>query len=149
MLYSDQYKKAHIDEPSGKILASEVNGRVRRAYGEITLSAELADGNQIKLCRIPRSATLIDVRVVSADWGTTGAFNLGWKDSDGKEEEMDLDGMFAAQVATDALDANMAGIAEGYNYRFEKEVDVILSATADSTALDGEKISVEVLFVVD
>lgn len=149
MLYSKQFKKAHIDEPSDKILASEVNGRVRRAYGEVVLEGELSDGDKIAMCRIPRSATLIDARVVSADWGSTGSFDLGWADSDGKGEEVEEDGIFDGQLATSAVDEKMAGDAEGYNYRFEKEVDVILEAKADSTALDGEKIQVEVLFVVD
>ena len=149
MNYSDQYKKAHIDEPANKILASEVNGKLRRAYGEITLGAELSNEDKIKFCRIPRSATLIDVRVVSADWGSTGEFDLGWQDSDGKSEEVSADGIIDGQDATSAFDGNMPGTADGYNKRFEKEVDIVMEAKADSTALDGEKISVEVFFVVE
>lgn len=148
--YSNQYNSAFIAQPSEKLEAAEDGGRIRRKYAKFDASSELSAGDVVKFLRLPSGATLMDCRLISPDWGTTGQADLGWQDADGGSSETDADGIFQDQdMNTAAVDANMGGTMPGFNKEFSKAVDVIMTVDAASTALSGNSVEVEVKYVID
>ena len=141
-------------EPSQKIAVEQYNGRVRRAYDEITLSAELALNDTIDLMELPQGATIVDARmVIPVDAGgvPAGQLDLGWTDNG--SDAADQDGLFAGASEADfgagAIDAKMLGTAAGYGKKFSAATLIQGKCVEASAGSSGNKIQVEVFFVVD
>jgi hypothetical protein len=148
--YTNEYSKAFIQRPSELVEAGLTNGRLRQALVTFTAAAELATADDVFLYRLPQGARVMDMRVKSPDWGTTGACNIGWRASVDGVEVADADGFFAAlDCNTAAVDAKLGAIAPGWGKKFASPVDIMLKPTAASTALTGLSIVVQIVFVVD
>ena len=148
MEYSNQYKKAFINEPAGKLFPHERDGRMRRLYCDITLVGDITAANPILLQKLPKGAVISKAKIVG-EAGTAGTLNLGW--SEGLNEIASVDGLFAGLASNAAIseEANIAGSAVGINKRFAGEVNLILSASVDSTGLAGKIFKLELEYVID
>lgn len=146
--YSQEYKKAFVDRPYGAVEASKYNGRLRSIVATYDVVGELATSDDIFLTKLPEGARVLDMRVVSPDWGTTGACNIGWLANG--VDAADADGFFAAlDCNTAAVDAKLSGAIAGWNKKFAAPTDVVLKPTAVSTAMDGNQIVVHISYVID
>ena len=134
-LYGENYTKSNVDVPFTIVDHAEINGRVMSAYDEITLAADLANGDVIYLSKIPAGARVKRVSIVSPDLGTTGALNIGVT-GDATA--------FATAVALTAAVANDYPSLE----KFSAEKQLILTCTAATDVGTGLKIQVSVEFVV-
>lgn len=149
-VYSTQYQSAWVNEPSERLDAGFAGARIYRAYAEFTADGELSSGDVIKMMRLPANARFVDARIISPDWGTTGSCNVGYTDADGGSVNVDVDAFFASlDTNTAAVDSKLAGTAAGFNVKVTKDVDIIITAAADSTALDGLTIGLEIEFVIN
>ena len=146
--FSQEYKKAFVDRPYGKVEASKYNGRLRQIVATYDAVGEIATADDIFLTKLPEGARVMDMRVVSPDWGTTGECNIGWLDNG--VDAADADGFFAElDCNTAAVDAKMSGLLPGWNKKFGAPTDIVLKPTAVSTAMDGEQIVVQIVYVID
>lgn len=148
MEFSNQYTKAYISEPRGKLFPHEKDGRMRRMFADITLAGEITASNPILLQKFPKNAVISKVKLVIPA-GTSGTLDLGW--DAGLSEVADNDGLMAGLDAS-ALISNEANIASGevgINKRFASEVNLILSASVDSVGLTGNLIKIEIEYVID
>lgn len=146
--FSQEYNKAFVARPHGAVEASKYNGRLRNIVATYDVVGEIAVADDIFLAKLPEGARVMDVRVVSPDWGTTGACNVGWLGNG--VDVADADGFFAAlDCNTAAVDAKLSGAAAGWNKKFAAPTDVVLKPTAVSTAMAGEQIVVQIVYVID
>lgn len=84
--------------------ASELNGRVRIAQGNVALAAtDTNDDDIVMLAPVPTHATLVSVRVGSDALGGSCTYNVGFYTNDGVVVDEDA-------LATDVADG--AGVAE-------------------------------------
>lgn len=146
--YSTEFQAAHVDEPSSKLLPGNLNGRVRRLYAEITLSAEISTADVVKFAKLPANSVPLQAKIV-APGGSAGTLNLGWSAGSEGSEAADSDGLVAAMSGASAIDAAMGFSDAGFNKRFAESVDIELSASVNSAGFTGDLVQVEVLYVVD
>jgi len=148
MEYSNQYTKAFITEPAGKLFPHEKDGRMRRMYVDHTLAGEIAAANSVVLMKLPKNAVISKVKLVIPS-GTAGTLNLGW--AAGLNEVADDNGLMAALDSSALIseESNIASGEVGINKRFAGEVNLILSASVDSTGLTGNLIKMEIEYVID
>lgn len=150
ILYGLNAQKRLVDEPSQKIEVNEQGGRMRVAYDEIEVSANLAIDDELLLGKIPAGAKVYDVKVnIPTAFGTTGAADIGWKASAEGGEAEDRDGFIAAQALTSAgaasaQDGNPAGLYK----KFSEAVDVMAKLTAATDGAAG-KLQVVIMYALD
>lgn len=65
-----------LADPAEKIKAQEQYGRMRVSYDKVTLSSELAIGEQLLMGVIPKGAKLYGVKIKHDGLGTTGILKL-------------------------------------------------------------------------
>ncbi len=146
--YSVEYNKAFVVKPYQAVEADKVGGRLRNFVATVQVVGELATADAVFLARLPQGSRVMDVRVVSPDWGATGACNIGWLANG--EDLADADGFFAAlDCNTAAVDAKLAGSAPGWNKKFAAPTDIVLVPTAVSTAMDGQTVVVQITVALD
>jgi hypothetical protein len=147
-LYSNQYSDAYVEVPSSKVNTPDLNGNIKMAYFDFTISAAPADGDVLKLCKLPKGARVLDVEISAPDLGTAGVLNIGWAasaelDSAGSAvEAADADGfMVSVDVNAAAATQNMADASgaavPGYLKKFSAEVDVQIAIATAWTATSG------------
>lgn len=149
VFFSNEYKKAFVDKPSQSIEAGKYNGRIRNLYAECQVgAAELTAADSFIVGVLPEGARVVNCRVVSPDWGTTGEFVLGWKAN--AVDVADADGFLATVDANAAaVNAQMSGLIAGWQKKFSAPTEVELDVIEASTAMAGEVIKVQIEFVVD
>lgn len=146
--YSVEYNKAFVVKPYQALEAGVNGGRLRNFVVEFVADGELATTDVIYLTKLPSGSRVMDMRVVSPDWGTTGACNIGWLANG--VDAADADGFFAAlDCNTAAVDAKLGGALAGFNKKFGADTDIVLVPTAASTALDGLSIVVQIVVAID
>lgn len=146
--YSVDYNKAFIAKPFQLVEAGVNGGRLRNFVATVDVVGELATTDVIYLAKLPEGSRVMDVRVVSPDWGSTGACNIGWLGNG--VDVADADGFFAAlDCNTAAVDAKLGGALPGFNKKFSAPTDIVLVPTAASTAMDGESIVVQITLAID
>jgi len=150
-LYTAEYQDAHVSEPSVKIEVGKNHGRVRRAYASITLAAELAVDDVIKFCKLPAGAYLVDARLIAPHDGTSGIVNVGWEANgvDAADEDGIFIGASEGDLGAAALDAKLLGTAPGYNKKFGAETIISAKCTEVTAASTGDKIQLELFYVLD
>lgn len=139
-LYGAKATKELVNKPSEKIEAVYNRGKVRFLYDEITFSGEVALNDVIKMFEIPENALVKNVRVISPDLGTTGAFKIGWAASEDAAEAADDDGFFTAaslDFVGGAEDQEIANSVAGFLKKFASKVRVQLECTQATDAADG------------
>lgn len=150
-LYSSEYTSALVTVPAGKLAPEDLNGRIRRAYAEFTLGAELADGDIVKMIRLPANAVLIEARFV-APAATSGNLDIGVVDSDESGENDDADYLLNDLDISSAVDDSSFAMssAAGFNAKVSKELDIqILADGAATVGANGDVWKLEVRYVID
>jgi hypothetical protein len=146
--YSVEYNKAFVKKPFEMVEANKFGGRLRNFVATVEVSGELATTDVIFLAKLPSGSRVMGMRVVSPDWGTTGACNIGWLGNG--VDAADADGFFAAlDCNTAAVDANLGGALPGFNKKFSAPTDIVLVPTAVSTAMNGQTIVVQIVLAID
>ena len=137
-------------EPAPKLDVSESYGRVRRAYDEYTIPTgdELGTSAIVQFMKLPKGARIVDARWVGPNI-TAGAANIGWAANG--VDDADADGLFAAAVTamSAAKDLKLTAVATGYNKKFgaETQLQAAISTLTDDGG--GEKVALEVFYIVD
>lgn len=145
-LYTDNFNDAFNVEPF-TALDNDINGaKLCRFYGEYTLLAELADGDLIKLFRLPAGARLVGMRIV-APAATSGVFDIGWSASELGGEVADPNGIASGLDVSSAVDASMSWSIAGHNKEFSESVDIQIEGTTVTNGSIGDTWKLEVLFV--
>lgn len=150
-LYSSEYTSGFVTVPNGKLNPEDLNGRVRRAYAEFTLSAELSSGDIVKMIRLPANANIIDAGF-DCPAATSGTLDIGVADADGSGSNDDDDAIFAALNISSAIDGNtrLDWDSAGHNLKVNKEMDVqILADGVATVGASGDTWKLEVLYVID
>lgn len=151
------YKAALVTSPSARIHQGDWGGKVRYMEDSITLDADAADGDIVKVGRLPAGAKVIAARVFGADLGGTGTLKLGNSVSvDGSASDAADDDSFikAADSSGQAFDvadgasAAMRGAAIQL-VRFTKEVDVELKFNGVTSGATGVIIYTRVSYVLE
>lgn len=138
-LNSTQYDKARVTKPVQKLAQAELNGRKRVAYGDITFAGEVALNDVINMLVLPAGAVILDVRVIMPASGATGLFDV----------KADADLAIAISPKTGAVDVNMPWGAAAHRVKYADEVLVNLECTEATAASTGDKLEIEVEYVVD
>ena len=148
--HTDQYKKTYVDKPAQFIFPHEYNGRIRRIYAHKTLDAELTTNDALFVVKLPKNAVIKSARLVG-EAGTGGVIQLGWAASQSGQEVAVAAGLFGAVSSAAAIDELMdiGAKSVAFNKRFAAEVDIVLTATTNTTGMSGKLVEVELEFVVD
>ena len=78
LVYMDNYNKAYVQRPTVKIAPGEVNGEIKFAYDEITLTAEVANADVLKTSlRVTKGAKIISAGIFVPTALGAGTFALG------------------------------------------------------------------------
>jgi hypothetical protein len=149
--YTTEYDYAFVDDPVTKVDVSKQHGRLRVMYASITLSAELAVDDVIKIGKLPAHARVFGGKAVLPDDGTSGIVNIGWL-SNGTDAA-DPDGLFIGASEVDfgagAIDVDLAGTAAGFGKKFSAETTVQAVCTEASNASSGNTFEFLLYYVVD
>lgn len=127
-------------------------GKMKMAYDTYELSADLAAGDVIKMCRIPKGAKIIDVRMFFDDLDASGGtLDVGWAAGAAGVEAIDADGFGAAVDVTSAGVYSMftsQSTRPGFDKTFAEEVQATVTTNGDTDATSGT-ITLQVFYVVD
>jgi len=137
-------------EPSVMLQPGELYGKVRRAYSEYVGPAgdNLGTSAVVKMFKLPPNSRIVDARWIGPNI-TAGAANVGWLANG--VDLIDADGLFAAADTSMAAakDLKLSALAPGYNKKFTVETEIVASISTQTNDLAGEKIALEVFFVVE
>jgi len=149
-LFSTEYTSAFVTVPNSKLNPEDFNGRVRRAYAEITLGAELTSGDIVKMIKLPANASIIDA-TFNAPAATSGNLDIGVTDADESGLNASAEALFADQDISSAItQVKLAWTAAGHNLKINKEMDVqILAEGANTVGATGDVWKLEILYVID
>lgn len=156
-LYGSNAAKYLNTTPSEKVDVNQQHGRMRVSYDEHTFDGNPSSGDVIKMGRIPKGAKVYNVILVvhaALDAASTD-MDLGWNGGVNGDETADEDGFFTAvDSATGALVKQLlpdaaTSVPAGYGKEFADDVDIELSFDAAPDGADGDKVSVEVHYVLD
>lgn len=140
-LNADNYAKI-IAVPAEQIPTGDVSGKVRCAYDEITLSAELAVNDLINVCApIPAYARIVDAVVIAPSLGATGILDLGIA----SDQNYFVD---QADAGGQAVKKSMASEA-GLMVQSANILQPQLKCTEVSAAGTGKKIQVMIKYILE
>lgn len=151
------YKAALVTVPAVAIHQGEYGGKERICIDTIALDADAADGDVVKIGRLPAGAKVINARVFGPDLGATGTLKLGNSASvDGSATDAALADAFikAADSSGQAFDvgdgatAAMRGAGIGAT-RFAREVDITLTFNGATSGATGLVITSIVKYIVE
>ena len=127
-------------------------GNVKVFRDTYEIAADLASGDIIRMCVIPKGARVLDVRVFFDDLDASGGtLDIGWAAGTAGVEAIDADG-FGANV-----DVTSAGVysmftsqstVAGFDKLFDDECVVTVTVDGDTDVTSGT-ITVMVLAVID
>lgn len=147
-VYGANYTRAYITVPPAKIPPGEIRGEVKVAYDEITLAADLAVNDVIKMMKLPANSRILDATLMSPSMGALGIVSVG-TESNGTDGA-DPDSLILASAGDFGGQAILAkpGIgcsAVGYEYTVETQISI--TCTEATTAGTGRKIQLWVEYV--
>lgn len=147
-LYSVNYTKVNISNPSEKIAPGDSNGKLKCLFDEFDLSAALGAGDEILLQALPKGCRVHEVVLEAEALGGSCSLSLGWKDN-GSDAEDD-DGFIPATSAASAVIVKMSDAAgnAGMMKIMGGESTPFIKAVAASGATSG-KIKVGIYFTND
>lgn len=143
--YGDQYQDAFVTVPSKKIKGKDFNGSVRRLYFSFTVpSVAPANGDKVKLGKLPAGARIMNAGLQFPDLGAAGAVNLGWAASSSGAVVADADALLvnvdvatAADAVSMQIQMEASGANAGYLMELSEEVDLELDIATAWTAVAG------------
>lgn len=149
------FKAALVTVPAARIHQGECGGKELVILDSITLDADAASGDVVKIGRLPAGAKVIGARVFGADLGGTGTLKLGNSASvDGSATDAAVDNSFilAADSSGQAYDVSdgasgQRGAGIGIT-RFSREVDVELKFVGVTSGATGVVVYVMVKYIV-
>lgn len=146
--YSNEYDKSCVTKPLQKLSPAELNGKVRRLTGNITLGAEILAADTVKMALLPANSVIIAVRMI-APGGASGTIQLGW--GAGENEVADANGIFSAVPANAAVDVefDLSSGTAAKNKRFSDPVDIELTSTVDTAGWSGDLVEMEILYIIE
>jgi hypothetical protein len=150
-IYSNQYQDAFIDVPSNKIKRGDQSGEVKHLFFDYQVTAAPANGDVLKLGKLPKGARVVEACLSFPDLGTAGSLNMGWAasaelivDSVTPVEAADADGFLAAVDVATAADtvlmssgANLAGLGKAFDAEVDVQIDIATAWTATSGTIKG------------
>lgn len=151
------YKGSNASNVAGNIpkLAEygQYGGKVRKMYDSFVLTADLAAGDTIVMGEaLPEGARLVDCCVTSGALGGSCTINVGWNAGAAGLEAAAPTGFFSALPVSSATVAKAHGSAyEGSFYQkvLQEAVQPVIAENAVSSGATGQKIQVEIDYVVD
>jgi len=149
VLNGSNYDKAYVSVPESKIEVIEHSGKVRRMYDSYTIpsASELAASDTIRFFKLPKDAKIIDARlVIPVDGSASGILKVGW--DDGVSDD-GLFGVAEADFGAGAIDAKLLATAAGFNKSFTEETEIFATVTELTLDSGGNKIELELLYVVE
>ena len=146
-LYGLNHTRAYQTVPSVTIPPGEISGEVKVAYDEITLAADLAVNDVIKMMKLPANSRILDATFKAPTAGALGIASVG-TESNGTEGA-DPDSLILASAADFGGQAILAkpGIgcsAVGYEYATETQISI--TCTEATTAGTGIKLQLWVTY---
>lgn len=149
--YGVNATKRDVSNPSQKIKVNEQHGRVRRAYDSYTLLAEAALSDVIKMMKLPSGAKIVDARLIAPADGVTGQWDVGWEASGSVAADQNglFDGSTEGDTGGGAVDSKLGGASPGYNQEFDEEAQISLTCIEATNGSSGDKLQLEVFYVVD
>jgi hypothetical protein len=152
-VYSDNYNKAWVNDPSEAIPAGQHNAHKKVVYAEYTPVANvLAINDVIKLFKLPKGARVIEATVKAPSLGTTGIMSLGNAASDDAVEAADADSLIVVaqlDAGGQAVLGKTTSASAGAGKKFAADVDIQLVFTEATDAALGDTIQCWVEFVMD
>jgi hypothetical protein len=147
-LLGKNYTKQFSNVPSEKIDKGEQFGDVHVAYDSYTMSAALADGDIIKMMKLPKGAKVVDaILKTDKSLGATGILDCGYQ-ANGVDAE-DLNAFInQADGGGQALAARPTAGAAGLFKTFTAETQVVLDCTELSVATDAV-IELAIFYVIN
>lgn len=138
-LYGIKHTDRFVTKPPVPVPAKWFGGRVRAMSDQYTLLAAPADGDVVKLGRLPKGALIVGAEVDFADLdGSGGTIDLGWRCVDTSLSANDDDnGILAAVDVTSAGSVDQAEQTNivGRQAEMAAEVDIELKFTScDATS---------------
>lgn len=133
--------------PVGKNLAKYQHGRLRVAYDEYEISADLASADKIVMGRLPKGAKVMGFKLAFDDLdGSGGTLDIGVQAADSASSftalpealASNIDVTSAGIVVDDdaAIVGEIAG-ASGFGYEATEDLDIIITTDGDTDATSG------------
>lgn len=140
-LYGDN-NASYIANPQEQLPVGDYNGKIRFAYDEITLAAELAVNDLIDVCApIPANAKILNAGVFAPSLGTTGILDFGISsDPNYFVDQADFGG---------AADKKEMDMEAGLLVKSSSALQPILKCTEASDAGTGLKIQVWIEYILE
>lgn len=147
-LYSVNYTKVNISNPSEKIAPGDSNGKMKCLFDEFDLSGALGLNDEILLQSLPKGCRVHEVVIEAEALGGSCSLSVGWKDN-GSDAEDD-DGFVPSTSFASAAIAKMSDAAgnAGMLKILGGETTPFIKAQAASGASAG-KIKVGIYFTND
>jgi hypothetical protein len=148
-LYADNATLRDVSVPSEKVNVNQDQGRLRVKHDSITLSAELAAADVIKMMKLPAGCKLYGARLDHGSIDST--VDVGWEAGASGDEAADPNGILSAVAMTSAGISKMEdtqGLA-GQDKQFSEEVQVSITVADLSTTGTGKTIKLTVYYSLD
>lgn len=153
------YNKTEVSKPSEKIAPGDQFGRIRVAYDEVTLSAELGAGEQIRFMAIPEGARIHDA-VLSCDQALGGTCDLELghlasddgsisADNDALVDLVDCNGAAGFSKMSNGINGSPTQPVPGLMQEFASQTRVAATTTAASASATGATIKAAIYYSLD
>ncbi len=144
-LYGVNATKRDVTVPAVKIPPGEISGDIQVAYDQYTSTGAVTTSDTIKMMKLPAGCRIHNVVMNFTDFGTTGAFNVGFEDNG--VEAADADAFFAAADVNTAAGTlsmiNVSGAAvAGLFAELSAETQVVIVPSTNTTAAGTVKLAV-------
>lgn len=131
--------------PQQQLDVGDVSGKIRMAYDEITLSAELASGDIIKLgAPLPKNARILDAGILSGAMGAPAAVNCQVRFG----HDGDDDAFIAQSSVAAAVKLRMASEA-GLLAKLDANRQPQITINTASSGAAGKKIQAWIEYVLE
>lgn len=155
--YGVNFKKSLVTVPPLKVHQGEYGGKIMTMMDSITLDADAADGDVVKVGRIPKGALVLAAKLFGPDLGGAGTLKLGNSASvDGSATDAAVDSAFitAADSSGQAFDVSSGATAAMrgasiQKVRFASEVDLELKFNGATSGATGLIIYSRIDYVID
>lgn len=151
-LYSNQKTKWSVNVPSEKIKPTELAGRVRIAFADVTL-ASAASADVVQMFNLPNGARILDGYLTNAALGASTTISVGnaaYKNSAGTTVALSAAAYLAATSTSSAARTDiLATIALGAGSVIDADQDGILISMTIGGATASGVVQLAIRYVVD
>ena len=125
----------------GKLITTDLGGRVRLAHGDLTIDSAYGSGTIIELAKLPAGARVLPQSQLHFEAGQNAS--LAVKVGDAADDDRYFAGTVGSSAISISLNANRLN-----NYVTTKEDMVFVTTTAQALTAN-KKIAFDLLYVVD